>query len=383
MHFFRQIVYGIEYLHAHAICHRDLKPENILLDEFDNVRIADFGFARWMKSNVAETSCGSPHYAAPEVIRGHPYDGRAADVWSCGVILYALLAGRLPFDDPSVRTVLAKVRSGRYVMPGTFSKIIQDLIAKILVVDSQKRISIAEIKSHPAFRIGVTDGYTLPRPIPIHWDRTPVRAADVDSETMKVLRDVGYHSDEAIVRELQSTELSMAKVFYAMYKREQSIAELPWSTAPPAENWGMESMFQDSLDLMSASQEQPEALGMWAVAVSPKRFSYSEAAPWTTPQQEGNQDVVEVFESVPWAIEPLMSAIQKMLKEQGYEWFHPNETLIIGRSRDRTKYFLLRAKQQPQQQTRLILIAPPGTTPDYMLSAMLSNLVQTAKMSQA
>lgn len=90
--FFRQIIYGLEYLHSLGICHRDLKPENILLDEQNNIKIADFGFARFVKTNIAETSCGSPHYAAPEVIRGQPYDGRAADVWSVGVILYALLA---------------------------------------------------------------------------------------------------------------------------------------------------------------------------------------------------------------------------------------------------------------------------------------------------
>lgn len=91
MHFFRQLIFGLEYLHNLGICHRDLKPENILLDEQFSIKIADFGFARYAKNNIAETSCGSPHYAAPEVIRGEPYDGRAADIWSCGVILYALL----------------------------------------------------------------------------------------------------------------------------------------------------------------------------------------------------------------------------------------------------------------------------------------------------
>lgn len=94
--FFRQIIYGLEYLHSLGICHRDLKPENILLDETLNVKIADFGFARFAKSNLADTSCGSPHYAAPEVIKGKRYDGRCADVWSCGVILYALLAVCFP-----------------------------------------------------------------------------------------------------------------------------------------------------------------------------------------------------------------------------------------------------------------------------------------------
>lgn len=89
---FRQMVLAIEYLHIHGICHRDLKPENILLDSNNRVKIADFGFARWLKKDIADTSCGSPHYAAPEVIKGIPYDGRKADIWSLGVTLYALLA---------------------------------------------------------------------------------------------------------------------------------------------------------------------------------------------------------------------------------------------------------------------------------------------------
>jgi BR serine/threonine kinase len=70
-----------------------------------------------MKSSMVETSCGSPHYAAPEVVQGNYYDGRAADVWSCGVILYGLLAGRLPFNDPSIRTLLIKVKRAKYTMP--------------------------------------------------------------------------------------------------------------------------------------------------------------------------------------------------------------------------------------------------------------------------
>lgn len=89
--FFRQIIFGLEYLHNHGIAHRDLKPENILLDYANQLWIADFGFACWMPNNVANTSCGSPLYAAPEVIKGIPYNGRMADVWSAGVILYAML----------------------------------------------------------------------------------------------------------------------------------------------------------------------------------------------------------------------------------------------------------------------------------------------------
>ncbi|KAK2493731.1 hypothetical protein MC885_000297 [Smutsia gigantea] len=90
--FFRQIVSALDFCHSYSICHRDLKPENLLLDEKNNIRIADFGMASLqVGDSLLETSCGSPHYACPEVIKGEKYDGRRADMWSCGVILFALL----------------------------------------------------------------------------------------------------------------------------------------------------------------------------------------------------------------------------------------------------------------------------------------------------
>jgi BR serine/threonine kinase len=91
----------MDYMHSIGICHRDLKVENLLLDEFDHVKIRDFGFARWMRSNLADTACGSPHYTAPEVIAGLQYDGRGADVWSAGAILFALLAVCFDGKPPS------------------------------------------------------------------------------------------------------------------------------------------------------------------------------------------------------------------------------------------------------------------------------------------
>ena len=155
--FFRQIIIGISYCHALGIVHRDLKPENLLLDHKYNVKLADFGMAALeSKDKLLETSCGSPHYAAPEIVSGLPYHGFESDVWSCGVILYALLTGRLPFDeeDGNIRNLLLKVQSGKYEMPGDdeISHEAQDLIAKILTVDPEQRIKTREILKHPLLK---------------------------------------------------------------------------------------------------------------------------------------------------------------------------------------------------------------------------------------
>ena len=115
LRFMRQLIEAMAFCHNNCVCHRDLKPENLLLDKQMNLKIADFGMAGLQASGkLLATSCGSPHYAAPEVIRGQKYDGRKADIWSCGVILYALLAGTLPFDAPQVHQVLTKVKAGKY-----------------------------------------------------------------------------------------------------------------------------------------------------------------------------------------------------------------------------------------------------------------------------
>lgn len=108
--FFQQLISGIEYSHRLKIVHRDLKPENVLLDDDLNVKIADFGLSNEIKDgDFLKTSCGSPNYAAPEVIRGGLYTGPEIDVWSAGVILYVMLCGRLPFEDEDVQALFTKI----------------------------------------------------------------------------------------------------------------------------------------------------------------------------------------------------------------------------------------------------------------------------------
>lgn len=124
-----------------------------MLDADNNIKIADFGL-----SNVAHdgdflrTSCGSPNYAAPEVISGNLYAGPEVDVWSCGVILYALLCGTLPFDDESIPNLFKKIKSGMYSLPSHLSQSSRELILRMLVVDPMKRITIAEVRQHPWYQ---------------------------------------------------------------------------------------------------------------------------------------------------------------------------------------------------------------------------------------
>jgi BR serine/threonine kinase len=108
---------GLEHCHSHSICHRDLKPENLLLNSNHDVLIADFGMAQLIKTGNLSTSCGSPHYASPQIIEGHAYDAKCTDVWSIGVILYALITGSLPFDHDNIPTLLSMVTRGQYTTP--------------------------------------------------------------------------------------------------------------------------------------------------------------------------------------------------------------------------------------------------------------------------
>ena len=143
--FFKQIVYGLNYAHTFSIIHRDLKPENILIHSLSPplIKIADWGMAAFAPPALQlETSCGSPHYASPEIVKGMKYQGNATDIWSCGVILYALLTGRLPFDDQNVRTLLAKVKTGVYEIPAHIEPLARDLLTRMLVVDVNQRITV-------------------------------------------------------------------------------------------------------------------------------------------------------------------------------------------------------------------------------------------------
>lgn len=223
--YFRQIILGTAYCHALGICHRDLKPENLLLDASLNVKLADFGMAA-LESNgkLLETSCGLPHYAAPEIVLGLKYHGAASDVWSCGVILFALLTGRLPFDDENIRNLLLKVQAGSFEMPLDLSPDAQDLIWRMLTVDPNDRITTSQVLNH-----GLLAKYTVPNedlisvkslPHPDTAHRSLGSRKNIDRQILENLVILwNKRSEEDIIRCLLADGANPEKTFYALLLR--------------------------------------------------------------------------------------------------------------------------------------------------------------------
>ena len=174
--YFQQLMDAVSYCHARGVCHRDLKPENLLLDAAGRLKISDFGLssipAHYGQSMESlQTTCGTPNYVAPEVLRGGGYDGRSADVWSCGCILFVLAAGALPFDEPQLGALFLVIANAKYTVPAHFSPQLRDLITRILVADPKVRLGADQIREHEWF----TPGY-----VPV---LTPDDDFDVDAAT--------------------------------------------------------------------------------------------------------------------------------------------------------------------------------------------------------
>ena len=170
--FFQQMISGIDYCHKKMVVHRDLKPENLLLDSHLNIKIADFGLSNIIQDGIfLKTSCGSPNYAAPEVISGKPYLGPEIDIWSCGIILYTLLCGSLPFDDENIPNLFKKIKGGIYILPSYLSDLSRDLIVKMLITNPLTRISIMGIRGHPWFQT------RLPKYLSFFQSKTVVNTA--------------------------------------------------------------------------------------------------------------------------------------------------------------------------------------------------------------
>ena len=241
--FFQQIICAVDYCHRHKIVHRDLKPENLLLDDKLNIKIADFGLSNIMTDgNFLKTSCGSPNYAAPEVIGGKLYAGPEVDVWSCGVILYVMLCGRLPFDDEHIPSLFAKIARGNYVAPHWLKGPSVSLIRKMLTVDPMRRISISDICEDPWFCVDLPGYLQLPVEEFLTTGAAPnkaIKKSDIapkahpqvqerlyDEVTEKISKTMGYNRKD-VVEALEAEEPSAIKDAYLIVRENKIMSANP------------------------------------------------------------------------------------------------------------------------------------------------------------
>ncbi|KAK1428613.1 hypothetical protein QVD17_17452 [Tagetes erecta] len=154
--YFQQLINAVDFCHSRGVYHRDLKPENLLLDENENLKVSDFGLSALAESKhqdgLLHTTCGTPAYVAPEVITRRGYDGDKADVWSCGVILYVLLAGYLPFHDSNLVEMYRKIGRSEFRFPNWFQPEVRKLLSRILDPNPVNRITIPKIKENSWFK---------------------------------------------------------------------------------------------------------------------------------------------------------------------------------------------------------------------------------------
>ncbi|XP_041836396.1 serine/threonine-protein kinase BRSK2-like isoform X10 [Melanotaenia boesemani] len=269
--FFRQIISALDFCHSHSICHRDLKPENLLLDEKNNIRIADFGMASLqVGESLLETSCGSPHYACPEVIRGEKYDGRKADAWSCGVILFALLVGALPFDDDNLRNLLEKVKLGVFHMPHFIPPDCQNLLRGMIEVDASKRLTLEQIQKHTWYLAGKNEPepeQPVPRKVAI---RMLASAEEIDPDVLESMHSLGCFRDkEKLTKDLLSEDDNQEKmIYFLLLDRKERYPSHEDQNLPPRNEIDPPRKRVDSPMLSRHGKRRPERKSMEVLTVT-------------------------------------------------------------------------------------------------------------------
>lgn len=319
--FFQQIISGVDYCHRHMIVHRDLKPENLLLDKQLNVKIADFGLSNMMMDGeFLKTSCGSPNYAAPEVISGKLYAGPEVDIWSCGVILYALLCGTLPFDDEHVPSLFRKIKSGHYYTPEHVGSSVSNLISKMLIVDPIQRASIKDIREHEWFKQSLPS-YLFPT-------GTDVDASIIDTEVIQEVcekcrvNEADVHS--ALLSGDQQDQLVIAYNLIMDNKRiadeteKLQILDFFVASSPPVESFMMQQ----------SETGQTHSPNLMSPSIHPERMPKLNATPSLEPIPASVDSKAPPIRKSKWHLgirsqsKPLdiMHEVFKAMKSLGYEW---------------------------------------------------------------
>ena len=216
---FQQIIFCLEYIHKLNISHRDLKPENILLTKEKKIKLIDFGLSNIYNSNnnnLLSTPCGSPFYAAPEMLKGENYNGLNIDIWSSGVILYLMLTGLLPFNDNenNINVLYKKIIDGKFNIPNYLSKNAKNLIKKILVTNPRKRIKINDIKKHSWFNL-VDTKLNFNKGIDINVNVIPI-----DEDIISEMEKLNFNKQEVRENILRDNHNYITTTYYLLVRKK-------------------------------------------------------------------------------------------------------------------------------------------------------------------
>uniref|UniRef100_A0A4W4G8P6 Protein kinase domain-containing protein n=1 Tax=Electrophorus electricus TaxID=8005 RepID=A0A4W4G8P6_ELEEL len=244
--FFRQIISALDFCHSHSICHRDLKPENLLLDEKNNIRVADFVFC------------------ACDLMGGEKYDGRRADVWSCGVILFALLVGALPFDHDNLRQLLEKVKSGVFHMPHFIPPDCQALLRGMIEVDPEKRLTVL---AHSGGRNEPCPERPPPRRVCV---RRILSLTELDPDVLESMHSLGCFRDRVkLTRDLQCEEENQEKmIYYLLLDRKERYPSYEDEDLPPRNDIDPPRKRVDSPMLSRHGRCRPERKSLEVLSVT-------------------------------------------------------------------------------------------------------------------
>ena len=230
--FFSQLIHGIKEIHKKKICHRDIKPENLLLTEKKLIKIIDFGLSNEYE-NYLKTQCGSPCYAAPEMIKGMKYNGLMIDLWACGIILFAMLCGYLPFDDKDNNILFRKILQCKVEFPNEketyLSNEAKDLILRILTPNPSKRIQLEEILNHPFLISGNQEYKNIMKPIIFNQEKIVInymvnklKYSNEDNLIFKLIKE-NKHNNYTTTYKLLKKKIIEGRFDYNYIKDKQSI----------------------------------------------------------------------------------------------------------------------------------------------------------------
>lgn len=231
-HYFCQLIAALDYLHNDLkIAHRDIKLENIMLDRSDNIRLIDFGLGNIFRGQnvVLQTACGSPAYAPPEMLTGKSYT-TSADIWSAGVVLYAMTFGRLPFDANNIQKLVSKIvlEEPNYDQNNNVSDELLDLIKRLLTKDVKQRITIPEIMEHPWFKkyenaqeMNAAHGPKMFPP-----KTSEMQEEEFDFETLNEMKNDFDIDIEVSLENLRQRQFNDVTALYKIIQREKMIDEL-------------------------------------------------------------------------------------------------------------------------------------------------------------